>query len=129
MTIAFFELWRRRGSSRLVNGSLLPWLLNTAANTARNFERSSRRYQLMLGRLPDPEPSAPVRAADESGILAALRRLPEREQSVIVLTVLEGYQERETARALGIPVGTVKSRLARAKERLRGELEQIGYSQ
>lgn len=128
MTIAFFELWRRRGSVRLVDGSPLPWLLNTVSNTARNFERSSRRYHLMLGRLPDPEPQEPVRARDESGVLAALRRLPEREQSVIVLTVLEGYQEGETARALGIPVGTVKSRLSRAKARLRGELDQIGFS-
>lgn len=128
MTIAFFELWRRRASVRLVDGSPLPWLLNTVAHTARNLERAGRRYQLMLGRLPQPVPQQPPSSEDESGVLAALRRLPEREQSVVVLTVLEGYQEGETARALGIPVGTVKSRLSRAKSRLRGELDQIGFS-
>lgn len=58
--------------------------------------------------------------------MAALRRLPEREQAVVVLSVLEGYPEREVAQALGVPVGTVKSRLSRAKAKLRGELAQEG---
>ena len=61
-------------------------------------------------------------ASDESGVLAALKRLPAREQSVVVLTVLEGYPERAAAETLGIPVGTVKSRLARAKAKLREEM-------
>ncbi len=61
-------------------------------------------------------------AHDDSGVLSALKRLPEREQAVVVLSVLEGYAEREIAQALGIPAGTVKSRLARAKAKLRGEL-------
>lgn len=58
--------------------------------------------------------------------MVALRRLPEREQAVVVLSVLEGYAEREVAQVLGIPVGTVKSRLSRAKAKLRGELAQEG---
>ena len=63
---------------------------------------------------------------DDSGVMAALKRLPEREQSVMVLAVLEGFSEREVAQALGIPAGTVKSRLARAKGKLRDELAQEG---
>jgi RNA polymerase sigma-70 factor (ECF subfamily) len=59
---------------------------------------------------------------DESDVMAALKRLPEREQAVVVLGVLEGYSEREVAQALGIPAGTVKSRLSRAKAKLRDEL-------
>lgn len=55
-------------------------------------------------------------------MLAALKRLPSREQSVLVLTVLEGYPDRVAAEALGIPIGTVKSRLARAKAKLREEM-------
>jgi RNA polymerase sigma factor (sigma-70 family) len=128
VTVAFFELWRRRDSVRLVDGSPVPWLLNTVANVARNLERSARRYRLMLGKLPRPEHQGDVGSTDESGVLAALRRLPAREQSVVVLTIMEGYRDSEAARALGIPVGTVKSRLARAKSRLRGELEQMGMS-
>lgn len=123
VTIAFFELWRRRAAVRLVDGSPLPWLLNTVSNSARNLERSSRRYRAMLTRVDRPAPDLESMASDETGIIAALRRLPEREQSVIVLTVLEGYPEREAAEALGIPLGTVKSRLARGKARLRIEME------
>ena len=122
VTIAFFELWRKRSAVRLVEGSPLPWLLNTVSNAARNLERSGRRYRALIAHTPvGDHPSAP-RAADESGVLAALKRLPAREQSVVVLTVLEGYPERVTAETLGIPVGTVKSRLARAKSKLRDEM-------
>ena len=128
VAIAFFELWRRRSAVRLVDGSPLPWLLNTVSNTARNLKRSTRRYRVLLGRVRDTEPPAEVQAADESGVLKALRKLPEKEQSVVVLTILQGYGMGETATALGIPVGTVKSRLSRAKTRLRGDLERMGMA-
>lgn len=129
VAIAFFELWRRRSAVRLVDGSPLPWLLNTVSNTARNLDRSARRYRVLLGRVRDTDTTGEVQAADESGVLTALRRLPEREQSVVVLTVMQGYGMTETAAALGIPVGTVKSRLSRAKARLRGDLERMGVTQ
>ena len=45
--------------------------------------------------------------------------------AVIVLSVLEGYSEREVAEALGVPAGTVKSRLSRAKARLREDLSSL----
>ena len=122
VAIAFFELWRKRASVRLVDGSPLPWLLNTASNAARNLERSGRRYRALLARAPVGDHTAAPRADDESGVLAALKRLPAREQSVVALTVIEGYAERVAAEILGIPVGTVKSRLARAKSKLRDEI-------
>ena len=122
VTIAFFELWRKRAAVRVVEGSPLPWLLNTVSNSARNLERSGRRYRALIAHTPVGDHGPEPRAPDESGVLAALKRLPAREQSVIVLTVLEGYPERATAETLGIPVGTVKSRLARAKSKLRDEM-------
>ncbi len=122
VTIAFFELWRKRLTVRLVDGSPLPWLLNTVSNAARNLERSGRRYRTLIARTPAADNGREPVASDESGVLAALKRLPAREQSVIVLTVLEGYPERAAAETLGIPLGTVKSRLARAKARLRDEM-------
>jgi RNA polymerase sigma-70 factor (ECF subfamily) len=125
VAVAFFELWRKRESVRLVDGSPLPWLLNAVSFSARNLERSGRRYRALLARTPVDAPVAEARAADESGVLAALKRLPAREQSVLVLTVLEGYPERAAADTLGIPLGTVKSRLARAKAKLRDELATI----
>ena len=128
VTIAFFELWRRRSSVRLVDGSPLPWLLNTVSNSARNLERSGRRYRVLIARAPVAEHGASPTARDESGVLAALKRLPAKEQSVVVLTVLEGYPDRAAAEALGIPVGTVKSRLARAKAKLREEMAALEAS-
>lgn len=125
VAIAFFELWRKRATVRLVDGSPLPWLLNTVSNAARNLERSARRHRALLARVPVPEHQDAPAAPDESGVLAALRRLPVREQNVVVLSVLEGYPERAVATALGIPPGTVKSRLARAKKRLRDELSAV----
>jgi len=122
VTIAFFELWRKRASVRLVEGSPLPWLLNTVSYAARNLERSSRRYRTLIARAPRPESLGEMSGSDESGVLAALKRLPEREQSVVVLAVLEGYPDHEVAQTLGIPVGTVKSRLARARAKLRDEM-------
>lgn len=125
VVIAFFELWRKRESVRLVDGSPLPWLLNTVSNAARNLERSARRYRALLGRLDAPSSQPAPAAPDESGVLAALRRLPAREQSVVVLSVIEGYPDRHVAEALGIPLGTVKSRLSRAKARLREDMMHV----
>lgn len=62
---------------------------------------------------------------DESGALAALSALPTREKDVIVLSVLEGYPDGDVAQALGIPLGTVKSRLSRGKTRLRAHLTEL----
>lgn len=128
VTIAFFELWRKRSTVRLVDGSPLPWLLNTLSNSARNLERSGRRYRALIARTPTAAHVAAHTANDETGVLAALKRLPAKEQSVIVLTVLEGYPDRAAAETLGIPIGTVKSRLARAKAKLRDELASMEVS-
>jgi RNA polymerase sigma-70 factor (ECF subfamily) len=125
VVIAFFELWRKREAVRLVDGSPLPWLLNTVSHSARNLERSGRRYRGLLARTPLSEHGPAPVASDESGVLAALKRLPAREQSVLVLMVLEGYPERAAAETLGIPVGTVKSRLSRAKAKLRDEMTAV----
>lgn len=125
VAVAFFELWRKRTSVRTVGGSPLPWLLTTASLAARNVERSARRYRRLLARVPAVDAVDEPTSSDESGILAALSRLPAGERDVVVLSVLEGFAERETAQALGIAEGTVKSRLSRAKRRLRGELDRL----
>jgi len=48
----FFETWRRRARIRFVEGSMLPWLLLTATNVARNLRRSTARYRQLLDGLP-----------------------------------------------------------------------------
>jgi RNA polymerase sigma factor (sigma-70 family) len=120
VAITFFEAWRKRDAVRFVEGSLLPWLLVTATNAARNVNRSAHRYSALLERLP-PVPLMHEQPADDEATLA-LGRLSLADQQVITLCVLEGLSEAEAAAALGIPSGTVKSRLSRAKSRLAGKL-------
>jgi RNA polymerase sigma factor (sigma-70 family) len=122
VAITFLEAWRNRARVRLVDGSALPWLLVTATNTASNFRRSARRYSSALDRLP-PAPSGP--ASDQRDDLAATRALAGLaldDQRVITLCVLYDYTAAEAAEVLGVPIGTVKSRLSRAKTRLGTEL-------
>ncbi len=119
VAIVFFEAWRRRDDARLVDGSLLPWLLVTATKVTQNLNRSARRHRALLAKLP-PEDHALDHAEhlDEGPASAALRDLPLSDRHVITLCVLEGLTDREAALVLDLPVGTVKSRLSRAKRRL-----------
>jgi RNA polymerase sigma factor (sigma-70 family) len=118
VSIAFLEAWRRADAVRFVNGSMLPWLLVTATNSARNLARGSRRYRAMLERLPaDPHVND---RADQFDTEAhdALRLLSLADQRILTLCVLEDLSEKDAAAVLEIPAGTVKSRLSRAKARL-----------
>jgi len=116
VAVTFLEAWRKRDRVRFVDGSLLPWLLVTAANVARNVSRSARRYAALLDKLPAP--LAPAAASSDGSATEALRALSLADRQVITLSVLEGFSEAEIAAALGIARGTVKSRLSRAKQRL-----------
>lgn len=119
VAVVFLEAWRRRDTARLIEGSLLPWLLVTATNAARNATRSSIRYRKLLATLPPAEPAPdPAAGVDDGPASAALRGLPIADQQVIVLCVLEGCSEAEAAAVLGVARGTVKSRLSRARRRL-----------
>jgi RNA polymerase sigma factor (sigma-70 family) len=119
VSIAFLEAWRRADAVRFVDGSMLPWLLVTATNSARNLARGSRRYRAMLERLP-VDPHQDDRAFDQADTEAhdALQRLSLADQRILTLCVLEELSEKDAAAVLGIPQGTVKSRLSRAKARL-----------
>jgi len=121
VAITFLEAWRLRGRVRLVDGSVLPWLLVTATNVARNQQRSARRYRALLERLPagDAAPD-PATLIGDTDVTAHFGRLPLADRQVLALCVVEGFSEREAATALGIAPGTVKSRLSRARRRLAG---------
>lgn len=123
VAIAFFEAWRRRHSARFVDGSILPWLLVIATNSAHNVSRSSRRYRALLAKLPAQDPARDHATDFDGDASTALARLPLTDRQVIALCVLDGYSEREASDALGIAPGTVKSRLSRAKSRLAANLE------
>ncbi|MFN4001185.1 RNA polymerase sigma factor [Microcella sp.] len=123
VAIVFLEAWRRRDDARLVDGSLLPWLLVTATRVTQDLQRSARRHRALLAKLP-PEEHAHDHAEhlDDGPASVALRDLPLSDRHVITLCVLEGLTDREAALVLGLPVGTVKSRLSRAKRRLAAAL-------
>lgn len=124
VAITFLEAWRNRQRARLIEGSLLPWLLVTATNVTRNQARSARRHALFLARLPPVEHAADHADLHDDGPASkALRSLSTADRHVITLCVLEGLTDREAAQALGVAVGTVKSRLSRAKRRLAAQLD------
>lgn len=120
LAMTFLEAWRNRARVRLVDGSILPWLLVTATNVANNSNRSARRYRALLARLPLADSAShPPSGLESSDAMDALQRLSLTDRQVVVLCVLEGFSEREAAEALGVAPGTIKSRLSRAKQRLR----------
>ena len=127
----FVKAYRALGRFR-TGAPFRPWLLKIVANEARNRRRSAgRRDQLALraaasaapgDAAPSPE-AALVSAERRDELLAALNRLGERDRLVLSCRYLLELSEDETAAALDCRRGTVKSRLARALERLRAELE------
>ena len=126
----FVKAYRALGRFRR-GAPFRPWVLEIVANEARNRRRSSgRRTALALraaGEVPSgdaaPSPEGAVLAAEErEGLLAAVNRLREDDRLVIGCRYFLELSEEETAGALGVRRGTVKSRLSRALERLRAEL-------
>jgi len=117
--VTFLEAWRRRQDVRLVDGSVLPWLLVTATNTAHNVRRARRRHHALLERLPAPS-SVPDHADDlgDGVAVSAMRSLSLADRQVLTLCVVLGVHDHEAASVLGVPHGTVKSRLSRARRRL-----------
>jgi RNA polymerase sigma factor (sigma-70 family) len=131
----FMEAWRRRSSIDVVD-SLLPWLFVAANNVCRNSERSRRRNANLLARVPLPEQigdhaaDVAARVDDErqmQRVLAALRTLKRADQDVVAMCDWEGLSYEEAAAALGVPIGTVRSRLSRARARLKVRLtDEVG---
>lgn len=127
MSIVFLEAWARRADLRVVDGSARAWLFAIANNVLRNRRRAVRRYGAALARVPREQdqldPAADVidriDAQDSvRAVLADLSRLGRREREIIELCGIEGVPLADAARILGVPLGTVKSRLARARARL-----------
>ncbi len=123
----FLEAWRKRADVQLSGDSALPWLYGVALNCARNARRALRRHRAALARLALERPAPPEasEARELGDVLALLRRLPESQRDVILACSWTGLSYEDAALALGIPVGTVRSRLSRARAQL-GELETAG---
>jgi RNA polymerase sigma factor (sigma-70 family) len=130
----FVKAYRALGRFRR-GEPLRPWLLRIVANEARNRRRSAARHGVLSLRaasepppgdaVPSPEAALLVRE-QRSALVSAVNRLPERDREVIACRYFLELSEEETAAALGWRRGTVKSRLHRALERLRGEWGEVG---
>jgi RNA polymerase sigma-70 factor (ECF subfamily) len=131
---AFLELWRRRKSVRVVDGSVLPWLLVTTTNLARNLTRGLRRHRALLATLPR---SRDQRSAEDLAVERmeemrvavqvgdALSSLSPSDAALITLTMFEHYSPAQTAVALGISDGAARTRLHRARARMASALEEL----
>jgi RNA polymerase sigma-70 factor (ECF subfamily) len=133
--IVFLEAWQRRTQVALERDDALPWLLGVATNVIRNLRRSQRRHRAALERLPrervaDFATDVDGRLDDERQMRAALRalaKLRRAEQDVLALCVWEELTYEQAAVALDVPVGTVRSRLSRARARLRELTSDAGH--
>lgn len=135
----FATLWRRARTGRvdpLDLDSARPLLLVMAGHECGNVLRSSRRQAALRDRIqlidsagtaePDHSSVAAAKVDDEramSDIRRILDKLPAKQREVVELVVWSECSMAEAARVLGVPEGTVKSRLARARTSLAGLLD------
>lgn len=126
----FLNAWRRRDEVRLEQDSLRPWLLGVATNLLRNDLRSRHRRDAAMSRValaggrPEDALADDVagRLDDQRRMKAVLERiddLPVDQQEVLALVLWSGLSYEDASLALGVPVGTVRSRLSRARQRLK----------
>jgi RNA polymerase sigma factor (sigma-70 family) len=128
---ATFLVLVRRAGSLWTRDSLGPWLYQVAVRVARNARSAAarrRRHERKAATLAARSMSGEGRDDCGSVLHEELCRLPERYRAVIVLCGLEGLTQEQAARHLGWPIGTVQSRLARGRERLRGRLIRRGVA-
>jgi RNA polymerase sigma factor (sigma-70 family) len=135
--MVFLETWRHRDRVRFLHGSMAGWLLATTTNVARNSLRSKLRYRRLTRNLPPPSHSPDHadavldkldRAQSRATIQASFMRLSHQDRQVLTLCVVDNLSVRDAAYLLGIPAGTVKSRLSRAKRKFARELERRGQA-
>lgn len=128
---ATFLVMVRRARGLWVRDSLGPWLLQVARRTSMRSRALSHRRRLRE-RAAAGERSSLVDEPQPDDLGAAIHeevgRLPERYRAVVVLCLLEGLPDAQAATRLGWPLGTVHSRLARGREKLRRGLTRRGIT-
>ncbi|MFN3564503.1 MAG: RNA polymerase sigma factor [Burkholderiaceae bacterium] len=122
-------LWRAQTGS--TDGKLRAWLFAVMHHVFINGVKRTRQFDSLddpAGAHPEPASAGASAETDAalSDVHAALRRLPEEQREVLLLVGLEQLSYAEAAQALGVPIGTVMSRLSRARERLRQLLDEGG---
>lgn len=132
MAETFTTAFQRRHTYDLTRADARPWLFGIATNLVSRHRRAEARRFKALAKVPEPvEHEDPVadRAVARAGatgvrrdLAAALAGLSARHRDVVLLVAWADLDYEEAARALGVPVGTVRSRLHRARSKLREAL-------
>lgn len=126
-SLVFLEAWRLRAKVEPDGGGLLPWLLGIATHVIHRRRRVARRHRALMERMPTPgllpdfadEVVGRLEDQDKiAAVRAVLGRLSRTDREVLALCVWAGLEYAAAAEALGVPVGTVRSRLSRARCRL-----------
>jgi RNA polymerase sigma-70 factor (ECF subfamily) len=128
--------FEKRAAFDLQRADARPWLYGIATNlVAKHRRREARRLhataRLLAARLPPEDPVDVVASTVDAaglwpGVAEAIARLPDGERDALVLFAWEDLSYEEIAAALDIPVGTVRSRLNRARRRMRELTPGIG---
>ena len=111
-----------RSEKLFLGGDLRAWLYTILTNLNRNRRRSLARQPAMM-ELHDTTADASGTEAEGRDISRALATLAEDQRAVLLLVVLEGLSYRDVADIQGVPIGTVMSRLARARAHVRAVIE------
>jgi RNA polymerase sigma-70 factor (ECF subfamily) len=118
----YLQAWRAFPRLR-PESNVRAWLFTILINTARAEGRRAARTPELVP-LPDRwEGQSGASAAESVEVLQALDRLPEDQRSALILAVIEGFTSKEISEILRVPIGTVMSRLSRARQALRTALE------
>ncbi|MGW3342205.1 sigma-70 family RNA polymerase sigma factor [Nonomuraea rubra] len=126
---AFLAAFRRRHHYDPSHPDARPWLYGIAARLIQRHRRVEVRLYRALARTGVDEITEPYAdriddrvAAEQAGLAAALADLPAADREVLLLVAWADMTYEDVARALGIPIGTVRSRLHRARARTRAAL-------
>jgi RNA polymerase sigma factor (sigma-70 family) len=128
LAATFLTAWRRRANVRFVADSARPWLLAVAGNEARTERRRRTRFRRLADRVgPTPavadHADSVVTSLDDRRrlrrVLAAIAELPAAQREAVALCMVAELSQADAARALGIAEATLRSRIFRARARLR----------
>jgi RNA polymerase sigma-70 factor (ECF subfamily) len=100
-----------------------PWLHRIVVNRSLDWVRARNRRAEVSSELAPATGAVPADAEHSEDLVAALAKLDPDERAVVVLRHVLGYRSSELAGVLGVPAATVRTRLARALQKLRSELD------
>lgn len=121
------RIWRRASTFDPARGAAGSWIFGVARNVAADLARSRTRQPVPMSEIAsDAEPWDQDAAWQGWQVSRAMRRLPIEQQRILELAYVHRYTQSEIAETLGIPLGTVKTRLYKALKTLRGSFEEMG---